>query len=604
MHSLALSAFLAAGVAVGSSSGGPRDLTASTAAARLTFTAQDGQIGLRSLCHRPTGTDFAAQPPGHLWLVELRAPGRDPVTLRSDGFAVAQVRRSAGRRGTQIAIEWPAVDLPGEPGALSVTVRVFVPRASSDIEWRIQVQNRSQSYGIWSVQFPRIRLTAPADSRAVVPWGWGREFLDPARTCDYRGSFPSHNAVLQMAALDTGRCSLYLATHDSQANQKDFVLSRDSGALLFAVVHYPKPMCRPGTGWSQPYPVVTSLCSGNWTSAALRYRLWTAKTPWMRFGDMARRRTTSNWLKQTALWCCTFGSPEEVVPKVLAFAKYFGVPTAFHWYGWHQIPFDDHYPEYFPAKPGFKEAVKQLQQAGIRVMPYINGRIVDARTDTWKRENLARFTAKDENGKNYVEVYGSEVPLTVMCPATPYWQNKIADIVATLVGEYGVDGVYIDQVASAPAKPCLDPTHPHLPGGGDVWTRGYRTMLNAVRGRISALNREVVLTTEDAAEPWSDQFDAFLMCNSTMGGLVPLYPLVYSGRTLYFGRYFMAEDYQTPRAFATKAAQMFLWGAQLGWLDPWVLNHPKEARYLRELAQARVKANSFMAFGQMLPYLQ
>ena len=608
MNSFVLAALLASGVAVNDAAGrlpnGSGPVGAGNGLVNLSFISENGRIKIGSLRHRLTDLEFTAQPAVDLWLIEMRAPGRNPITLSSDSFASAAVRRSTGRRGTQIAIQWPAVDLPDEPRALSVTVRVFVPASSSDIEWRIQVDNRSKSYGLWSVQFPRIRLSAPPTSRAVVPWGWGREFADPARTCSYHGSYPSHNAVLQMAALDLGSCGLYLACHDPLAQQKEITLRGDAGKLLFAFTHYPKPLCSPGAGWVQSYPVVTSPYLGSWTSAALKYGLWVHSTPWMRSGDVARRHTTPNWLKQTALWCCTFGSPEEVVPKVLSFARYFGVPTAFHWYGWHQIPFDDHYPEYFPAKPGFKEAVKQLQEAGIHVMPYINGRIVDARTDTWKREGLSRFTAKDENGKEYIEVYGSKVPLTVMCPATPHWQDKVADIVAELVGEYGVDAVYIDQVASAPAKPCLDPTHPHPPGGGEVWTQGYRDMLNGVRRRISALNRQAVLTTEDAAEPWSDLFDAFLMCNSTMGGLVPLYPLVYSGRTLYFGRYFFAEDYQTPGAFATKAAQMFVWGAQLGWIDPWVIDHPKEAAYLRELARTRVAANSFMVFGRMLPYLQ
>ncbi|MGC8834147.1 MAG: DUF6259 domain-containing protein, partial [Armatimonadota bacterium] len=608
MHSFVLAALLASGVAgvdtVSHPPGGAKAATAGNSTVTLSFISENNRVKLASLLYRPTETEFAAQPAADLWLIEMRAPGKNPVTLKADGFPSTAVCRTLGRRGIQIIITWPAIDLPNEPGAVSAAAYIFVPRRSPDVEWRIRVENRSKSYGLWSVQFPRIRFAAPPTSKAVVPWGWGREFQNPARTCGYRGSYPSHNAVLQMAALDLGSCGFYLACHDPLAQHKEIILRADDGALLFAVTHYPKPLCQTGEGYSQSYPVVTSAYSGDWTSAALKYRSWVESAPWMRSEDTARRRTTPNWLKQTALWCCTFGSPEEVVPKVLSFAKYFGVPTAFHWYGWHQIPFDDHYPEYFPAKPGFKEAVKQLQEAGVRVMPYINGRIVDARTDTWRRENLALFTAKDENGKEYIEVYGSKIPLTVMCPATPHWQNKVADIVAELVGEYGVDAVYIDQVASAPAKPCLDPAHPHQPGGGDVWAQGYRAMLNTVRRRISALNRSAALTTEDAAEPWSDLFDAFLMCNSTTGGLVPLYPLVYSGRTLYFGRYFFLDDYKTPGAFATKAAQMFVWGAQLGWLDPWVIDHPKEAAYLRELARARTAANRFMAFGQMLPHLR
>jgi hypothetical protein len=106
--------------------------------------------------------------------------------------------------------------------------------------------------------------------------------------------------------------------------------------------------------------------------------------------------------------------------------------------------FDTHYPEYFPARRGFADATRRLQvrttaltgiihlrphqnacyhvlrdimpaetpcrvglpcrvkppcvtlQArGVRVAPYINGRIFDQATQTWARDAAVRFAAKD-----------------------------------------------------------------------------------------------------------------------------------------------------------------------------------------------------------------
>ncbi|GAI12717.1 unnamed protein product [marine sediment metagenome] len=56
-----------------------------------------------------------------------------------------------------------------------------------------------------------------------------------------------------------------------------------------------------------------------------------------------------------------------------------GVPVGVHWYSWHRIPFDDDYPHHFPVKEGFAEGVRELQEAGVFVMPYINGRLWDTR---------------------------------------------------------------------------------------------------------------------------------------------------------------------------------------------------------------------------------
>ena len=74
---------------------------------------------------------------------------------------------------------------------------------------------------------------------------------------------------------------------------------------------------------------------------------------------------------------------ESEISEVLRFREFFDVPIAIHWYNWHKIPFDTDYPEYFPTKEGFKDAVKKLQEFGVRVMPYINGRIFDFNCRSW-----------------------------------------------------------------------------------------------------------------------------------------------------------------------------------------------------------------------------
>ena len=45
--------------------------------------------------------------------------------------------------------------------------------------------------------------------------------------------------------------------------------------------------------------------------------------------------------------------------------------------------FDTHYPEYFPPRAGFDAALRGMQAIGLRVAPYINGRIFDQATASW-----------------------------------------------------------------------------------------------------------------------------------------------------------------------------------------------------------------------------
>ena len=65
------------------------------------------------------------------------------------------------------------------------------------------------------------------------------------------------------------------------------------------------------------------------------------------------------------------------VEETLEAAQDLDVPIACHVYNWHQIPFDNDYPHYFPAREEFLEKAPILQKAGLKLLPYINGRLWD-----------------------------------------------------------------------------------------------------------------------------------------------------------------------------------------------------------------------------------
>jgi len=556
--------------------------------------------GFRLKCIRSgQGKLFAKLQPEPFWQIEFRNSSRSSEgAIIVDNIEAGSVACSSS---DPLVYRWSNVDLGDEKSMLDIVVQYSNPGQYP--EWRIKINNRSQKYGIWRVNFPRISLTASESGELAVPMGWGSLYKNPTHNGRYRGDYPNGWCTMQFAALCDGGEGLYLATHDATAYHKEFVFQPipDESRLMFEAIHYPEEMGISGKDFELPYPVVIEPFNGNWLDAAKIYSSWAQEhSIWFPEEPLESSENTPGWLKEIALWCQTGGDPKDVVPKVLRFADYFQVPIAVHWYSWHQIPFDDHYPEYFPAKTGFKEAVEELHQAGIYVMPYINGRLFDSTTDSWKSEGAEDFCAISESGERYTEVYGSKVPLSPMCPTTSYWQDKVAEIVQRLVCEFKVDGVYIDQIGAAGAKLCFNPDHPHPLGGGDLWVSGYRQMLQKVRQRMKACNPDSMLTTEDAAEPYSGLLDAYLMCNQTRGNLIPLYPAVYGGRNLTFGRYIFPDDAKASLPFITKVAQMFIFGAQMGWLDAWILDYPKEAEYLRELSQARLKALKYLAYGELI----
>jgi hypothetical protein len=394
------------------------------------------------------------------------------------------------------------------------------------------------------------------------------------------------------------RAGVYLGAHDPAAGHKQLVFTPDpaAGTLSLEIVTFPARTGEPRKAYRLPYPAAVEVLSGRWFEAAACYRRWVRSAPY------SRPTRPPRWLEKTDLWCLASGGPETAA-SVRKFAEYFGVPTAVHWYNWHEIPFDTAYPEYFPTKPGFAAAVHDLQRDGLHVMPYINGRLWDPATKSWRDHHARAAAAKNEKGKPYIEVYGSKVPLAVMCPTTSLWQRTVRRLVDRIVTEVGVDGVYIDQISAAPAVLCFDPGHPHPPGGGDIWTRGYRTLLRRIRAGLPAGK---MLTTEECADPWMDLLDAFLVVNTPadLGELVPLFPAVYAPHTILFGfQYIVADDLDRSLPFRAKMARNFVWGGQLGWVGPHLLEpkYRREAEYLRALARCRAGAHRYFVRGEMLP---
>ncbi len=583
-------------------------LCAANAEVALAFARNGNAVAVKSLFDAAGGREFAREVDANdgLWQLTFRPAdfSAAKAVVVSPGETPCAWSTSRSSSGVEIHLTWKGIPVGEEAGAADVTVKVRVPDRGGLTEWRIRVANRSRQLGLWQVDFPRIaNLTVSREGALAVPMGWGQLYKDATRAGHYDGSYPNGWATMQFASLFDGGRAVYLAAHDGQAHHKRLVTRPrpDSDALSFAVAQYPDSMAAPGTAYESPYPVVVGTHAGDWFDAAKIYRAWAMKeSAWFPKLPLAGNPAVPEWLKQNPLWCCSGGDPKNVVKNVTAFREFFGMPIGFHWYSWHQIPFDDHYPEYFPPKEGFADAVAQLKAKGVHVMPYINGRLFDSRTDSWKNENAQDYCALSDKGEKYVEVYGSKVPLSPMCPATPYWQEKVAGIVERLVGECGVSGVYIDQIGAAGTAPCFNPKHAHGAGGSASWVPGYREMLTLTRRKMRAKDPQSFLTTEDAAEPYQGGIDAFLMCNQTRGGLVPMYPAVYGGRALTFGRYLFDSDAKASAPMITKLGEMFTFGAQLGWIDAFILRYPKEAGYLKRLAETRLAAAKYLALGEML----
>ncbi len=529
--------------------------------------------------------------PAQLWKIEFRGPDGASKEITSSDVDVT----SASFGQDDVRFTWKA-PLGEESATVTMTIRAEFGDPLS--RWSLQVKLP----GGWKVTradfpiIPNVKLCRGL--KYAAPAGWGLEY-DVKSGAGYQGIYPSCTAAMQFMAFYTGGKGIYIGAHDAQANHKVLNMHAQAGGAEAHFTNWPEIPEKSGGTYKLPYEAVVGVFTGDYYDAAQIYREFTFKCPWGKAGPVSKRKIPQ-WVKDTDLWLRPHYGPEQNVPVIKEALKYFDVRTSLHWYQWHKIPYDTLYPEYFPPLDGFADAVKELQDMGTHVMPYINGRLCDPNSKTWNEEQGSRSAARQENGEPYTEVYGSKVPLNVMCPYTAQWQEKITGLVDRLTREIGVHGVYIDQIGAAYAVRCFNPDHGHPIGGGHFWVDGYRKLLNDVR---SKLPKDRMITTEENAECWIDQFDALLLVNTSPSvNIIPLFPSVYSGRAITFGfLYFPKDDLEKSLPFRMKMAKCFLYGAQMGWIEPEKMMDPanaKEAEFLRNLARCRRFGHKFLEYGK------
>ena len=570
----------------------------------------EGGIRLVSLDEVASRRQLLAAKVLPLFEITLRqAATKETLRLGADnGWNGCKVLVPDSSKGAEIRWQRPADRRLQE---LSVVAKV-VPHAVGAFHWTLRVEGVPADWSVWQVRFPQLAVAdLGPQAKVLLPRGAGELQQDPwQRSLRYRGTYPSGWTSMQLLAAYAadGKTGLYVAMHDPLGSTKDILAESQSAeqTVTLAFEHPAANMGVGGNGFELSGEAVWQLLHGDWFDAAVIYRDWVRRCArwYPRLGPNGRADTPL-WMRELSAWVTTGGAPGERTASVKEFQKYLGVPIGFHWYSWHQIPFDNDYPHYFPAKPGFAEAVRDLQASGVYVMPYINGRLWDTHDRGCEDFEFTRrampAATKDEQGKPYIEMYGSKesdgsrVQLAVMCPTTVLWRGTMRDTVLRLFGECGVKGVYMDQIAAAKPELCFDRTHGHPLGGGHWWTEGYWALLESIRRAKPA---DCMLTTECNAEPYTQVFDGYLTWHWQYDGQVPVFPAVYGGAIQMFGRAYRGGPTKD-LALRMKAGQQLVYGEQIGWLDPGVIRDKGNAEFLRQVVRLRYALRRYFYAGEM-----
>ena len=466
------------------------------------------------------------------------------------------------------------------PGGFDgIDVIISVTAENHGLRFESFVNNSREDCSITEVEYPRFWFVPSADSRCFCPTGCGlimdNLHLGPHRR---RMRYPSYQASMSYCAIYdcSKRRGIYIGYEDTTASLKHMMIRRgeeDTASCLSCAL----PARNLGQMQnSQPIPgvCVWRTFSGDWYDAALEYKHFALRAPWTPETDtLGLRKHRNDRIWECGHWWLDFfpddGSAPDITP-LLTLSQKLGVPCAVHIYRWHTIPFDNDYPHFFPEKPTCRPYLQQLRNAGLLTMPYINGRLWDTRDrgmEDYQFSSVAKpHVTKDENNEpitewcSVKEPDGSYVLYGIMCPTTQFWQDKVSELARRVLDGLGSDGLYIDQIASAPPRMCCDPDHLHAPGNGSWWIDGYRTLSERV---VRENSSDKFLTSEGTTETYFNEFDAFLGWSWWYNGQIPALAAVYGGIALCFGRQYGDVDDDTMRILA---AQAFTFGEQMGWI--------------------------------------
>jgi hypothetical protein len=544
-------------------------------------------------------------------------------------------------RGPQaIELTWTDFERTASP-QLRVVASVQL-NADTTTSWRIRVAG-IRGVAVDRVRFPRLTHLAVsgAHEELAVPSWMGQRARDPAKLlagADGKGRriefvYPGALSMQAISLSSATNGGLYFSADDSAAFRKSFALWGEAdGSVGYDMVHL---LPNPGTlnQYSPSYASIVGAVPGDWFSAVERYRKWGTAQYWARESRL-RTGTTPAWLRDTGIWVWNRGHSNVVLEPAASLEHDARLPVSVFWHWWHHGPYDTSFPDYLPPREGaaqFTDAVRRAHSRGLHAIVYMNQRLWCVNTPSWTREGAERWAVHERDGKLRLETYNvfDPKPCATMDIATEFWRNKYAGIADTVIQQYGIDGVYMDQAVLSLVD--WSKGHGHDVGGGNYWMRGFRELAKDLRKRKGA--RPIGFAGEGGGESWMPDLDAFLTLQVSQERyadpasgweVIPMFQAAYHPYAVTYGTYgsltlppydelwpvekrpanaMMLLDPKYVRQFYLEQARMFVWGMQptiANFLPNQLTQRRKEIDYLERLARLRYGMREFFQTGTFL----
>lgn len=601
---------------------------------------------LHQMSNLQTGCEYVAEPGAGLYRLVLHTPGEAPnvwyelppgVCFQANDFP----QRSAEPFGDGESGGWELTfgGVDCTDGNIQVTIRISLTADSPLFQWDIGIDNHTDQ-AIQHLEFPCLSGLGCTGTEAceslAVPIYSGQKRTNirhEAAAAPGLTEYPGSGMSIQLLTYEDGNGNaLYFASHDALNFRKTFVAVPNESHKSFNIrtIHYPASPCRQAS-WQLPYPMIVGPFSGDWYDACKMYRSWATAQPHWRT-SLAERKDVPTWLAETPVWFQgnEWTDTEEALlafaDRIVAARKGLGFPIAFHWYLWqHHVTHDFAYPDYLPARPGFAEAVRKVQDAGCRVIPYLNIHLCETQLPVWGERGLSQAAKRNCRNELYrcygvcddrsrkddatapVDVFRGEVKgrdMVPMCPGEPMWQEVILEQARGVLKDYNPDALYWDETFCY-AGLCYADNHRHSWIGGSAHADG----IAEIHRRTSGLRPDDFMTVgENLGECYINVCPALLNGHSDgRGDSLPIFQTVFADRVAEIGLFVKPGELRDRETFVSKLAFCLLRGRILGWFnsDQGLLDivQPEfswQLEMLRQYCDIRLTGLPWLYAGEML----
>ena len=446
--------------------------------------------------------------------------GNQKINVSSDEFIL--ISSEGGETGYEFHFKKEL-----QNSELSVCVRG--ENTGEELKSSIQITHSGDDVVIHAVRYPYIlREKVATFDHLLISSAWGDNLERPPKTISDAVKNPAtgfgneYNYVdgqelvylypsimsMQYMVLYNQVSSFYLSTYSTTDDTMTFHVSAPTlFSVAMSVKHY--PFLKNGT-WTSP-ECSLSLLGGGWHESAKLYaKHMTSFFPapdypsWMRedyhgWAEIMMKREKS--------------SPSfrfQDLPEIYSqLHKKTGIRHLFL-AGWADDGHDTKFPRYIPcAQAGspedLRKGIEGIHQLGGICSLYTNARLIDTGAEFY-HEGGKNAVCIDENGNEYLECYGTASIYAVACPGCDEYVNQMTRVAERIAGEYGADGMFVDQISCNASRFCYSEEHHHTRPGNN-FLPGVERELSSLRKAHQKINPRFHTFSEGCHERFNRYYD-------------------------------------------------------------------------------------------------